>query len=291
MKSDNPDENVDRNLAGVERPRNLSRDRLADLENRIDRLTARNERLHDHVGWIDRSGAIPSTLGFVGLSVLSAVGAFVVPSAQSVLLAIAGIGITGVVLSNAVARGEFIERGDAEEVYAACAANYDAMIATFDHAEDRLYLPGDDGRIRLFVPRRSDEFPESGDALVAGDADRQGLVLEPIGNGFVREVEGAVADAMLATPAAMVEQLTDALEDRFEFVAATDSIVEAGRAEVAVSGSAFGPVDRFDHPVASILAVGLATHLERPVRLEVTDETDRGEWLVSCHWEPNTDQE
>lgn len=291
MKSDNPDKNVDRNIAGVERPRDQSRDRLADLENRIDRLTARNERLHDHVGWADRSGATPSTLGFVGLSVLSAVGAFVVPSAQSVLLAIAGIGVVGVVLSNTVARGEFIERGDAEEVYAACAANYDAMIATFDHAADRLYLPGDDGRIRLFVPRRSDELPESTDALVAGDADHQGLVLEPIGSGFVREVEGAVADAMLATPAAMVEQLTDALEDRFEFVAATDSIVDAGRAEIAVSGSAFGPVDRFDHPVASILAVGLATHLERPVRLEVTDETDRGEWLVSCHWESTTDQE
>ncbi|MFC6767041.1 hypothetical protein [Natrinema soli] len=289
MKPDNPDENINRSIAGVERPRDQSRARLADLENRAERLTARNERLHDHVGWSERSGTDPSTLGFVGLSALCVGGAFVVPSAQSVLFTLAGIGVVGALLVATMTRGEFIERGDAEEVYAACAANYDALIAAFDHGADRFYLPDEDGHIRLFVPRRSDDAPESVTAPVSGDADRRGLFLEPIGSGFVREVEGAVADAKLSTPAAMVEQLTDALEDRFEFVTATDSVVEAGRAEIAVSGSAFGPVDRFDHPVASILAVGLATHLERPVRLEVTDDTDRGEWLVRCHWETNAE--
>jgi hypothetical protein len=54
---------------------------------------------------------------------------------------------------------------------------------------------------------------------------------------------------------------------------------------VAIDESVYGPLDRFDHPVASVLAVGLAEGLETPVTLEETTAADdRAEYLLTYRW-------
>ncbi|QSW99412.1 hypothetical protein [Haloterrigena alkaliphila] len=285
MKANEPNEDVDRSIAETERPPDVTRAELADLRNRVDRLTTRNERLREQVDRSRQSGTRRMTYGLVGLAILSVGAGFVVSSAQPVLFALAGVALVGALLTSTLSLGRFIERGDATEVYATCAANYEAIVAASGLSDERHYVPSDDDRIRLVVPRDPDAAPETVEASVDADPGGQGLVLEPIGTGFVRELEETLSEAVTPTAAATVDQLTDALEDRFEFVAAANSTVDEGRAEIAVTASAFGPVDRFDHPVASILAVGLVAHLERPVRLEVTEDAERGQWLVTYRWD------
>lgn len=57
-----------------------------------------------------------------------------------------------------------------------------------------------------------------------------------------------------------------------------------GRVTVAVAGSAYGAIDRFDHPVASLLAVGIARAVGTPVTAEVTRGGDRSDYAVTCRW-------
>ena len=291
MRTDNPDEDVDPSTADADRSPDAIRADRAELEHRLERLSARNERLRDEIDRSRRTRLRLAALGFVGLGLLSFGAAFVAPDGQNVLFALAGVGLFGGLLTRSVTGSRFVESGDAERVYATCATNYETLLASRDLGGDRYYLPNADGRVRLFVPADSERGPPSLEARRIG-LDEQGFAVEPIGTDFVREVEGAVSEAA-TTPTATVERLTDALEARFEFATDVDSVVdvEAGRAEVAVTGSAFGAVDRFDHPVASILGVGLADVLERPVRVDVTDETERGEWLVRCEWETDAESE
>ena len=291
MRTDNPDESVDPSTAGTDRTREPTATDRVELERRVERLRARNERLRNGIDGSRRHRLRLTALGFVGLGILSFAAGLVTSTGQSVLFALAGVGLFAGLLTRTVRGSRFVESGDAERVYATCATNYEALVADRDLATDRWYVPTDDDRIRLFVPADSTEAsPSLGDRSGIG-FDRRGLVLEPIGTDFAREVAETGSETP-TTPTAMIEQLSDALEARFEFATAVEPIVdvEDGRAEIAVSDSAFGPVDRFDHPVASILAAGLTDVLERPVRLEVTDETDRGEWLVRCEWDESTDE-
>ncbi|MFT4891368.1 MAG: hypothetical protein ACI9YT_002300 [Halobacteriales archaeon] len=50
-----------------------------------------------------------------------------------------------------------------------------------------------------------------------------------------------------------------------------------------VSDRAYGSLDRFDHPVPSFLAAGLAVATDAPVSVTVTDaEDDRCDYLATC---------
>lgn len=284
MRANNPDESVESHTANSDRDTTASE--LAEFERRLERLQARNEQLEKETDRFSRYRPRFIALGFVGVGLLSFLAALSVPEGQTVLFTIAGIGLFAGVLTRTVAHGHFVESQDAERVYGACAANYSAIVADRADSTSRRYLPDAQNRIRLLVPDDSTDVPKTLDQSTTIGKTQQGVVLEPIGNPFVREVKREAATD-LTSVVATVEQLADALEDRFEFVASADPVVDmdAGRVSVAISGSAFGAVDRFDHPVASILAVGLANQLEQPVRLEVTDDTDRGEWLVRCEWD------
>lgn len=228
-----------------------------------------------------------TAVGFALLGALGFVAGLAVPDGRQVLFALAGVGGFAAVLTYAMAPGRVLEARDGARVYETCAANVARLANELGGTADRRYVPADDDgadAVRLFVPRASGDAASG--ALEHGSS-RQGLLLEPTGASFVAELERTLADGLAGRPGPLAEQLTDALTDRFELVDRAEPLVdtEGGRVYVAVSDGAFGPVDRFDHPVASILAVGLATGLERPVDAAVTAETDRGEWLVRCRWE------
>lgn len=231
-----------------------------------------------------------TALGFALVGAISFAAGLAAPDGRQVLFALAGIGGFAAILTYSLAPGRVIEVRDAARVYETCAANVTRTADELGRTDDRRYVPdtGDGAvTVRLFVPTASggDGSGATGGALEDGSG-REGLFLEPTGASFVGELERTLGGELAARPEPLVEQLTAALAERFELVGRVESVVdpEAGRATVAVSDSAFGPVDRFDHPVASTLAAGLATGLERPVDVAVTPETDRGEWLVTCRW-------
>ncbi|MFC4437923.1 MULTISPECIES: hypothetical protein [Natrialbaceae] len=266
-----------------------------------DDLVSSDDGLEAHLGrdsryerddTVARSNRNRNTaLGFALVGAISFVAGLAVPDGRQVLFALAGIGGFAAVLTHSLAPGRVIEVRDAARVYETCAGNITRTAAEIGRTDDRRYVPdAGDGTvtIRLFVPTASggDGSGATGSALEDGSG-REGLFLEPTGASFVGELEQTLGGELADRPEPLVEQLTAALAERFELVGRVESLVdlEAGRVDIAVSDGAFGPVDQFDHPVASTLAVGLATGLERPVDVAVTPETDRGEWLVSCRWE------
>ena len=60
---------------------------------------------------------------------------------------------------------------------------------------------------------------------------------------------------------------------------------------IGIRGSACGSVDRFDHPIVSFFATGLATGLDVPIVAEVnaTDD-DRFEYLVLFRRKTNSQE-
>ncbi|MDG5761822.1 hypothetical protein QA600_21090 [Natronococcus sp. A-GB1] len=262
-------------------PREVSEDLLStdDLESRLDRAGG-VERDRDRVRRIrDRNTA----LGFALLGVISFVGGLALTSGQQVLFALAGVGGFAAVLTYALAPERVIEARDGRRVYETCATNVSRLAAELGEPADGCYVPTqetDADGVRLFVPAGFD----AAETLAEG-SDGPGLFLEPTGASFVRELE----DGLPNRPEPLAERLTAALVDRFELVGRAEPAVdaEAGRVDVAVADDVFGPVDQFDHPVVSTLAVGLAAGLERPVDVAVSPETDRGQWLVTCRWTGN----
>jgi hypothetical protein len=71
-----------------------------------------------------------------------------------------------------------------------------------------------------------------------------------------------------------------------DLVGRADADVDAvaGEAEIAIERPTFGPVTRFDHPVASFLGVGFAIGLDAPVTVRALRTGER-EFRVVCEWE------
>jgi len=59
-----------------------------------------------------------------------------------------------------------------------------------------------------------------------------------------------------------------------------------GRVSVRIIDAVYGDGTRFDHPIVSLLAVGLSTGLETPVETTVTGTEPL---TVTFRWEPSTE--
>ncbi|WP_226482538.1 hypothetical protein [Natrinema amylolyticum] len=227
------------------------------------------------------------------LAVVGAVavlGGGLFPDGRNVLFALGATGLFGAILTYYLTPGRFVAADVGDCVYAAAATNAQALADELALRDDRLYLPGTGASsVRLFVPQRAEyELPDDRLSPVStGSADR-GLVLEPTGSRLLAEFERTLDESLSAEPTAAATRLADGLVEQFELATSADPAVDAddGRATIAVESSAFGDVDRFDHPVASFLAAGLADALDRPVELEVDSGAERTEWLITCRWEP-----
>lgn len=148
--------------------------------------------------------------------------------------------------------------------------------------------------VRLFVPSRSDYVVPDAEELeslfVVTDRERErGVSLSPTGGGLYHEFESAMVEEVAKRPSDLADQLADALAEGFELVesARADTDPERGRLTVEIAGSAYGAVDRFDHPVASLLGVGVAANLDGLVSVSVmAAEEGPADWFVTCEWDP-----
>jgi hypothetical protein len=143
----------------------------------------------------------------------------------------------------------------------------------------------------LFVPHRSDyEVPDDAaleELFVVSETERsRGVSFRPSAAPLHEEFDRALADDLATEPAALADQLTEGLVEQFELAdsATTDIDPEGDRVSIGISGSAYGPLDRFDHPIESFLGVGFARGLTLPVTVETTPADDRADILVTCRW-------
>lgn len=250
----------------------------------------------DRVAGETRSGRFAnpyrrSVIGFAAVGLVAAVGGLILPGARQVLFAFTGTALFGGVLAYQLSSDRFIEAAVGERLVASAAFNHAAIADDLGLGSDRLYVPGEETqRSRLYVPENSSAaVPADLTRPFVSEGDEGGLLLEPSGVRLVGEFERAVSGGLSTNPTRLSAQLADGLVEQFELASRVRPIVDDGRATFRVDDSVLGPVDRFDHPIASFLAVGLAVGLDRTITLDVRPGDDRADWLVTCRWDPIDD--
>jgi len=263
-----------------------------ELRTRIELLEAENRSLKESYTRAKQTRYQHTALGLGAVGIAAGIGALFVPTAATVLFALAGIGIFGAVLTYYITPERFVSADVGRDVYTTVADNESALAAELGLSDERIYIPTGDNAVRLFVPHQGDmSLPAPSDLdrtiVVTDDKMTRGLALTPSGHTLFSTLEKTMNGSIGETPGTIVDQLTDALVAQFELVSAAEVDVDAddGRATVGITDSVYGPLDRFDHPVPSLLATGLAVGLQTPVQVEVTGATDgQAEFLVTCRW-------
>ena len=265
------------------------------LAGEVALLETENEQLRTEYARLQQTQYRQTAIALVGVGLVAALGGLLLPSARTVLLALGGTGVFLGVLTYYLSPERFLSASVGRAVYETTASNQAGIVAELGLSEARLYVPVGEADVRLYVPASpSEPLPDDDDALgerfVVTDEAR-GVAFEPSGQALLADIEQALTDDLGSEPAAVARQLREALVEQFELVDSAEQSVpdesdrEAGELTVGVEGSAYGPLERFDHPVASVLAVGLARALDAPVAVAVDpDGNDRVDATVTCRW-------
>jgi hypothetical protein len=265
------------------------------LAAKVEVLTEENRRLRAEYRRARKTEYRRTAIGFALLGIVALAGAVVFPGSREILLALSGTGLFAAVLVRSLTPERFIAAPVGTRVYEAHASTGRALAGDLGLSERRVYVPvgrGEDpSTVRLFVPQDAGVDPPDPEAVDVDDAfavseTHRGLLVHPTGAGLYRDFEGDLSGAPAEDPAALGEQVLDALVDGFEMVDAGRVAAEDERLSIAVRGSVYGDVDGFDHPVASFVAVAVATTREVPVALETAEDEDgRYDGVVTCRWD------
>lgn len=273
----------------------------SELTARIERLAEENQVLRDENERLRSDDARTRGLryrrlglGLAILGTLAGLSVFAFPDAQNVLFAVAATGLFGGVLTYYLSHGDFLDARVCDRIYAAAATNGRALVDARDLRDERIYVPDEDGGTRLFVPKEADtEIPRVPTQSFVDAGHKRGAILEPTGEGLFREFERRDSGELADSPSQLATQLADAIVEQFELARGADPAVEHAngtrRVDVTITDSVLGDVDRFDHPIASFFAVGLAVGLQRPISLEITSRSDRSGWVATYTWNASDD--
>jgi hypothetical protein len=267
----------------------------SELAARVELLEAENRRLRAAYAASRRATYERTAVGLAATGAVAALGGIAFPASSTVLFSLAAIGFFAALLTYYLTPERFVAATVGEAVYTAHAENGDAVAGELGLADQRLYVPlADPTRAAtLYVPQEAADAPPPADDLeatfVASEDGERGVSLRPAGGALFREFERSLTGPLAEDPGALADQLADGLVAAFELADGVDPDVAADGTQCVfgVDGSAFGAVDRFDHPIASFLAVGLAVGLDRPVETTVTPGDDRVEYRVTCSWTDN----
>ncbi|NHN46431.1 hypothetical protein G9464_02290 [Halostella sp. JP-L12] len=269
-----------------------------ELQLQLELLREENERLRRSYALARQSSYRRTALGLAGIGVTATAGAALFPPVREVLLALGGTGLFAAVLVYYLTPEQFIAAGVGSSVYGAMAETEAAIVDDLGLARRQVYVPTDapDPEAWLFVPQHEEyQLPDT-DALASPfvletEESSRGVSFRPTGEPLVREFNETGTDIVEDDPAAVVERFAEAVAEQFELAESVtvDVSAEEGRATVAVTGSTFGAVDLFDHPIQSVLAVGLSRELAVPVTTETTaTPDDRADYLVTLRWDEAT---
>jgi len=263
------------------------------LEARIELLETENDRLRSALSEAQRTKFVRASRALALVGVIAVLGGVVFPMARTVLLTLGATGVFASILVVYLTPERFVSATVGERVFETLSENQLALVSDLQLRSDRIYVPVETPTgetVRLFVPQHAEYAIPDDDALgtllVTQAAERErGVAFAPIGGALVDELEETVTGGFAEEPSELGDQIADGLAETFELVerASADADPETGRLSVVVADGAFGPVDRFDHPVVSLTAATLASQLETPITVEV--ESTEGESIVTCRWE------
>lgn len=265
------------------------------LAAQVELLQEENQRLRQSFAAARRTEYRRAAIGLAVVGTIAVLGAVAFSTVRTVLLALGAIGLFAAIISYYLTPERFVSATVGEYVYTAAVADQETLVSELGLQDTRIYVPttvGDDRSARLFVPEHREYTLPAEDELDARfvlteDTRQRGAAFEPTGAALFRESRQIVSGELASEPTALCEQLADATVEAFELAASVTTDVDPvdGRASIGIDDSAYGAVDRFDHPIASLFATGLAVMLETPVTVEVTTGDDRAEFVVTCRWE------
>lgn len=265
----------------------LSRDELAV---RVELLEEELEQVRGEYARVRQTRYRRTAIGLLLVGLVALGGGLLFTDSRPVLFAIGATGVFAAVLTFYLTPEQFIAASVSERIYATLADNEAALADDLGLSDQRVYIPTDrpdDRTARLFVPQfREYELPSTDDLdspfVVTDDEARRGLALRPTGEALFEEFERALGGPLDEDSETVAAHLADAIVEQFELagraipdIGADDEVVVVG-----ISESAYGRVDRFDHPTVSLLAVGLAQALDVPVSVDVEAGDDRNDYLV-----------
>ncbi|WP_050052168.1 hypothetical protein [Halostagnicola sp. A56] len=205
------------------------------------------------------------------------------------------LGATGIfagLLTYFLTPEQFVAASVGERVYAACASRETTIAEELGLQGESVYIPREEGEAtQLFVPLDADySLPDEHRGPLVLESETRGLLVETTGGALFKDFEQTVSGELSTRPNNLAVQLCDGLVDGFELAtrAEPDIDTENHRITVAITESAYGAVDRFDHPISSFLAVGFAIGLDQPVRLTINRGGERSDWLVTCEYNIDT---
>lgn len=295
--STEPDELLESNRA--EETGDTETSGSARLAARIEVLERENRRLRREYRAARRTRYRRAAVALVVVGLVGLAGGYVFPTGRTILWALGGTGVFAGVLTRYLTPERFVAATFSEQIYGSLADNEHEVVAALGLQETEVYVPvpDEDGspgqpKVWLFVPQMGEyEIPPTealGDVFVVTDDPAQrGVSFRPTGWPLFTEFERALATDLSSDPQRVTDQLADGVVEQLELADGIDPDVDvdAGRITVGVVDDAYGPVDRFDHPIVSFFAVGLATGLEQPITVEtVVPESDREE-LITLAWE------
>ncbi|WP_336339220.1 hypothetical protein [Haloarcula brevis] len=271
----------------------IVRDRQT-LEAELEVLREENRRLRDRYAHAKRATFRRTAVGFFAVGGLSLAAAVLFPALQTVFVAFGGTGVFAGLVTFYLTPERFVAASVGDAVFDTLADVEQRLVTELELQTEAVYVPTASrpgANARLFVPQHVEyEVPDAsrlGELFVTGDVQaEQGISLPPTGDRLYTEFERTVSTEPDDDPRAVATQLAGALAEQFELV--DDTTVETdgenGTASVAVDNPAFGDMHRLDHPVVSLLAVGFATALDRPVTVETRDD-DRFDGVVTVSWD------
>lgn len=271
----------------------IVRDRQT-LEAELEVLREENRRLRDLYAHAKRATFRRTAVGFFAVGGLSLVAAVLFPALQTVFVAFGGTGVFAGVATFYLTPERFVSASVGDTVFDTLADVEQHLVTELELQPETVYVPTasrPETNARLFVPQHVEyEVPDParlGELFVTSDVQaEQGVSLPPTGERLYTEFERTVSTEPGDDPGTIATQLAGALSEQFELVDDTtiETDAENRTASIAVDNPAFGDIHRLDHPVVSLLAVGFATALDRPVTVETRDD-DRFDGVVTVSWD------
>jgi hypothetical protein len=270
-----------------------------ELAAQVELLEDENRRLRAEYARARRSRYRRTAIGLAAVGAVAVLGGIAFPAGTTVLFSLGAIGVFAGLLTYYLTPERFVAATVGKAVYAAHANNSDAVVSELGLSEQHLYVPLESPTraATLYVPQVEDAAVPPASALdavfVVGENGQRGVSLRPAGGALLVEFERTLADPLADDPASLVDQLADGLIEVFELADGVDPELSSDGTQCVfgVTGSALGSVDRFDHPVGSFLATGVAVGLDRPVEMTVTTGDGRFDHRVTCSWRAATSAE
>ncbi|MFC6940075.1 hypothetical protein ACFQE8_08885 [Salinirubellus sp. GCM10025818] len=254
-----------------------------ELAAQVELLREENRRIRAEYARSRRSSYRRTALGLAVVGLLAGAGGWLFPGSRETLFVLAATGLFGAVFTYYLTPERFVAAAVGEAAARTHADGLAALAEDVGLSDERIYVRGADDRIRLFVPQRS-AFTVPSDPspgfLVSDDPAERGLVVDATGEALFGEFERTLDGPLGEDLPTAGDQLAAGLADGFELVDRATPEVDGRALRMGVTGSALGPVDGFDHPVASFVATGAARVLDEPVSVRVVSGDDRHDAVV-----------